>query len=156
MHLLEAAMRLTVHTDYGLRVLMALAVADHGLVTIEELAARHRISRNHLMKVAQTLVSLKLVKSVRGRRGGLLLAGDPADIRMGDVVRAMEVDMELVPCLGDRQDTCVFSGVCRLTGALRGASEAFFASLDQFTLADMVSSPAGLRERLALPARALF
>ena len=152
MHLLETDMRLTVHTDYGLRVLMALAVVDHGLVTIEELAARHRISRNHLMKVAQTLVNLKLVKSVRGRRGGLLLARDPADIRMGDVVRALEMDMELVPCLGDRHDTCVFSGACRLTGALRGANEAFFASLDQFTLVDMVSSPAGLRERLALPA----
>lgn len=152
MHLLEADMRLTVHTDYGLRVLMALAVVDHGLVTIEELAARHRISRNHLMKVAQTLVNLKLVKSMRGRRGGLLLARDPADIRIGDVVRALEVDMELVPCLGDRHETCVFTGVCRLTGAMRGAAEAFFASLDQFTLADVVTSPTALRERLAVPA----
>ena len=54
-------MRLTAHTDYGLRMLMTLAVLDDRLVTIEELARRHRVSKNHLMKVAQTLVGLGLV-----------------------------------------------------------------------------------------------
>ncbi|MCW5737385.1 MAG: Rrf2 family transcriptional regulator [Enhydrobacter sp.] len=45
-------MKLTSHTDYGLRVLMALAVNDDRLVTIEALAELHKVSRNHLMKVA--------------------------------------------------------------------------------------------------------
>ncbi|MEI4482532.1 MULTISPECIES: RrF2 family transcriptional regulator [unclassified Phyllobacterium] len=144
-------MRLTAHTDYGLRVLIALAAINDRLVTIEELSVRHRVSRNHLMKVAQTLVNLGLVKSVRGRRGGLTLAKRPADIRMGSVVRALEVDMELVSCLGDQPASCVFSGICRLTGALRGAMESFFAELDRLTLADLASSPQNLRERLAVP-----
>ena len=65
-------MRLTAHTDYGLRVLMTLAVLDDRLVTIEELARRHRISKNHLMKVAQTLVGLGLVRSARGRASKLI------------------------------------------------------------------------------------
>ncbi|CAH1661409.1 RrF2 family transcriptional regulator [Chelatococcus asaccharovorans] len=144
-------MRLTTHTDYALRVLMTLAVMEDGqLVTIEELADRHRISRNHLMKVAQTLVGLGLVKGVRGRRGGLALARSPEDIRMGTVVRMLETDMELVACLGGGPATCALAGLCRLTGAFRGAIEAFFDELDRLTLADLVFNRAGVRGRLAM------
>jgi Rrf2 family nitric oxide-sensitive transcriptional repressor len=49
-------MRLTAHTDYALRLLMLLAVEPEQLHTIEEVAQRYDISRNHLMKVTQTLV----------------------------------------------------------------------------------------------------
>jgi Rrf2 family transcriptional regulator, nitric oxide-sensitive transcriptional repressor len=145
-------MRLTAHTDYGLRVLMTLAVLDDRLVTIEELARRHRISKNHLMKVAQTLVGLGLVRSVRGRAGGLLLARNPADIRVGAVVRALEDDLRLVECLGDGPSACVLSGACRLTRALGEALEAFFASLDGLTLADLVQLRPAMRDRLGLAA----
>ena len=143
-------MKLTAHTDYGLRVLMALAVIDDRLVTIEELADRHKVSQNHLMKVAQTLVSAGLVKSVRGRGGGLTLAKDPAAVRMGDVVRALETDMQMVSCLGDGPATCILSGACRLTGALRQAAEAFFAELDRLTLSDLVANRPKMRQRLAI------
>ncbi|RXF70913.1 RrF2 family transcriptional regulator [Hansschlegelia zhihuaiae] len=141
-------MRLTFHTDYGLRVLMALAVLDDRLVTIEELATRHRVSKNHLMKVVQTLVGLGLVKSVRGRRGGLALAKSPDTIRMGDAIRALEEDVALVSCLGSGQVDCVLSGACRLTGALRGAVDAFFAELDRLTLADLVANRPAMRRKL--------
>ena len=143
-------MRLTAHTDYALRVLMSLAVMDDRLVTIEELADRHRISRNHLMKVAQTLVGMGLVKGVRGRRGGLALAVPAADIRMGKVVRMLEQDMALVACLGDDQANCALIGLCRLTGALRDAINAFFTELDRLTLADLVANRAAVRNRLAV------
>ncbi|TCR64087.1 Rrf2 family transcriptional regulator [Bosea sp. BK604] len=145
-------MKLTAHTDYGLRMLMALAVAGERRVTIEEVADRHRISRNHLMKVAQTLVGLGLIRSTRGRGGGLTLAKQPTDIRIGAVVRALETDTDLVACLGDNPASCVFSGACRLTGALRQALEAFFAELDRLTLADVAMNRADLRQRLSLPA----
>lgn len=145
-------MRLTSHTDYGLRVLMALAVNDDRLITIEALADLHKISRNHLMKVAQSLVRLGLVKSVRGRRGGLTLARDPKTIRMGAVVRGLETDMELVACLGDQAATCMLSGVCRLTGALRRAREAFLGELDRLTLVDLVAGRPAFHRRLGLAA----
>lgn len=143
-------MRLTTHTDYALSVLMALAVIDDRLVTIEELAARQHVSRNHLMKVVQTLVGHGLVKGVRGRRGGLALARPAAEIRVGAVVRLTEADMQLVACLGAAPETCVFSGACRLTGAFRDAIEAFFTELDRLTLADLVLGRAGIRGRLEL------
>lgn len=89
---------------------MALAVMNDRVVTIEDLARRHRVSKNHLMKVAQTLVRLGLVRSMRGRAGGLMLARDPAEIRMGAVVRALEEEMQLVSCLGEGPATCVLIG----------------------------------------------
>lgn len=147
-------MRLTVHTDYALRVLMTLAVVDDRVVTIDELARRHRVSKNHLMKVAQTLVGLELVQSVRGRAGGLRLKRDPGDIRMGAVVRALEDDMRLVECLGEGEAACVFTGTCRLTRALARAMEAFLAELDRLTLADLAGLRPAMRERLGLPAQA--
>jgi Rrf2 family nitric oxide-sensitive transcriptional repressor len=148
-------MRLTVHTDYALRVLMTLAVVDDRVVTIDELARRHRVSKNHLMKVAQTLVGLGLVQSVRGRAGGLRLKRDPREIRMGAVVRELEEDMRVVECLGDGPGACVFTGACRLTRALARAVEAFLSELDKLTLADLAGLRPVMRERLGLPETAV-
>jgi Rrf2 family nitric oxide-sensitive transcriptional repressor len=145
-------MRLTAHTDYALRVLMTLAVLSDRLVTIDELARRHRISKNHLMKVAQTLVGLGLVQSVRGRTGGLRVAKDPAAIRVGEVVRALEDDRRLVECLGEGPTTCVLHGPCLLKHGLNRALEAFFTELDQITLADLARPAPSLRERLGVAA----
>lgn len=145
-------MRLTMHTDYALRVLMALAVAGDRLMTIEELALRHRVSRNHLMKVAQSLVALGFVNGVRGRHGGLALALPANAIRMGAVVRALETDQQLVACLGDDSATCVFSGACRLTNMFSKALDAFFRELDGLTLADLVQNRSVIETRLTLAA----
>ena len=143
-------MKLTAHTDYALRTLMTLAVLDDRLVTIDELARRHRISKNHLMKVAQTLVGHGLVKSGRGRSGGLKPAQDPATIRMGSAVRLLEDDVRLVDCLGEGPYGCVLHGACGLTGALARALEAFFAELDRVTLADLARRRPAMRDRLGL------
>ena len=91
-------MRLTVYTDYALRLLMYLALKEDGLATIAEIADRYRISRNHLMKVAYELGLAGYVETVRGRGGGLRLAKPPESIWLGDVVRHTEQDMVLVPC----------------------------------------------------------
>jgi Rrf2 family nitric oxide-sensitive transcriptional repressor len=148
-------MRLTAHTDFGLRVLMTLAVVDERVVTIEELARRHRLSRNHLMKVAQTLVRVGIVESVRGRAGGLRLARPAHSIRIGDAVRALEDDTGLVECLGRKAPNCALAGMCILTKTMSDALEAFFADLNRSTLADLAASRARLRERLGVPAPAV-
>ena len=57
-------MRLNLQSDYALRLLMRLAVNDGALVTIADTAERYAISRNHLMKVANSLAREKLIASL--------------------------------------------------------------------------------------------
>ena len=142
-------MRLTVYTDYALRLLMYLAVKDDGLSTIAEVSESYGISKNHLMKVAHQLGVAGYVGTVRGRGGGLRLAKPIDAINLGDVVRHTEPDMALVPCFAADSASCaIFSG-CALRGALSGARDAFLSALDGYTLADLVRSRAPLRRLLA-------
>ena len=75
----EKRLRLTVYTDYSLRLLMYLALKDDGLATIAEIAESYGISKNHLMKVAHQLGVAGYVATVRGRSGGLRFAYPPYD-----------------------------------------------------------------------------
>ena len=140
-------MRLTVHTDYALRLLMALALAPGQRQTIEDIARRNGISRNHLMKVAQTLVRGGFVDSQRGRGGGLALRRPADAISIGAVVRATEDDFALVECFtpaGRRK--CALASVCGLPGPLQAAMDAFFTVLDDCTLAQIMQSPTRQRQ----------
>lgn len=141
-------MRLTAHTDYGIRILMTLAMHKDRTATVQALAKQHNISANHLTKVAQSLVAGGLLQSTRGRGGGLHFAHNPADITIGRVVRALETENGFVACLGDAPQTCVFSGACFLTHAFRGALDAFYAALDSHTLADAIQNRQQLLARL--------
>lgn len=143
-------MRLTVYTDYALRLLMYLAVKDDGLATIAEVAGRYGISKNHLMKVAHQLGMAGYVDTVRGRGGGLRLAKPVADINLGDVVRHTEPDMALVPCLKPIDAACAIKPCCVLRRALERAGAAFLTALDEYTLGDLVKPRTPLRSLLLM------
>lgn len=130
-------MRITRYTDYSLRVLMYLAHKGETLSTIAEIAASYDISRNHLMKVVQELNSKGYLIATRGKNGGLRLKGKPEDINVGALVRETEQDLDLVECFGSNNQ-CVITPVCQLRRALAEALDAFFAKLDEYTLADLL------------------
>ncbi len=129
-------MKLTTQTDYALRMLMFLATHD-GSQKIDDIARTYAISKNHLMKVAQRLVSAGFVNSQRGRGGGLTLARDPGEINIGAVVRATETTDQFVECQMRSDNNCILTPVCGLKPILADAVAAFLGHLDQFTLADI-------------------
>lgn len=131
-------MRLAEYTDYTLRVLMYCAARPQQLVTISELAERHEVSRNHLMKIVTDLGRQGVLETTRGRGGGLRLLKDPSKIRIGDVVRASETDFRLVECFDPGTNQCTLTPSCRLKGLFNAALRAYFRELDGMTLADMV------------------
>lgn len=137
-------MRLTMHTDYALRLLMLLAMEPDGLHTIEEIASRYGISRNHLMKVTQTLAQGGFIDSLRGRGGGLRLGRPAESVNLGAVVRATEDGFALVECFDHQHNTCIVAPACGLRGPLDEALRAFLAVLDRYTLADLVRNPGTL------------
>src|SRR6187397_1161580 len=116
--MLEPTMRLTVYSDYSLRLLMYLALKEDGLATISEIAKSYGISENHLMKVAHQLGVGGYVVTMRGRNGGLRLAKSADAIRLGDVVRRTEPDMALVPCFKPVDAPCAIRPSCVLRAAL--------------------------------------
>lgn len=145
-------MKLNLQTDFALRLLMHLAVNKDHLCTIADIAERYSISKNHLMKVAHTLAHEGLVKSVRGRSGGLRLKRQASQIVVGDVVRLMETDLALVECFQGGAQTCLITPACKLKGVLAEAIDAFLSTLDNYTLDDLVRQNLKLRDLLSAEA----
>jgi Rrf2 family nitric oxide-sensitive transcriptional repressor len=131
-------MRLTSFTDYSLRTLLFLAANRDRLVTIQDIADLHEISKNHLMKVVYQLGLSGMVETVRGRNGGLRLGMEPKDINIGTLVRATETDFFMAECFDRDTDSCPLTNDCKLKHALNDATRAFLAVLDQQTLQDML------------------
>lgn len=142
-------MRLTTFSDYSLRVLMYLALQEERLATIQEIASAYGISESHLMKVVHQLALNGLVETVRGKGGGMRLARDPADVRLGEVVRQAEGPTPIVECLSD-EPSCSIAPVCKLAGVLVRAFDALYAELDRYTLADLVKRPNELKRILVV------
>ncbi|HKK29882.1 MAG TPA: Rrf2 family transcriptional regulator [Alphaproteobacteria bacterium] len=128
-------MRLTKYTDYAMRVLLYLGTKPERMCSIAEIAGAYGVSQNHLMKVVSDLARAGFVISLRGRAGGIRLARPPDEINVGEVVRRMEDDFNLVDC-----GNCPIAPACQLTCALREAVEAFLAVLDRYALADLLAS----------------
>ena len=149
-------MRLTVYTDYALRMLMYLALRKDQLATIAEIADSYDISRNHLMKVAHQLGVAGYVETVRGRGGGLRLAKPVESIGLGDIVRHAEPDMAIVSCFEPVDAPCAIQSCCVLKRALARARDAFLDVLDGYTLGDLVQPRSRLTSLLGIaPANAL-
>ena len=135
-------MRLTLYTDYSLRVLLYLALRKDQMVTITELADFYKISRNHLVKVVHNLGIQGYIHTTRGKNGGMKLARSANEIVIGDVVRKMEPDFELLECFNKATDHCVITNSCALKSVLIGARDDFLGKLDNYTVADAIPKPA--------------
>ncbi|OIR19667.1 HTH-type transcriptional repressor NsrR [mine drainage metagenome] len=129
-------MRLTLYTDYSLRVLLYLATKPEQTATITEIAEHYDISRNHLVKVVHSLGIHGFIATTRGKNGGIRLARSAEAIQLSDVVRKTEPDMDLLECFNPATDNCVISPTCRLKSMLYEGRAAFMAVLEKNTLAD--------------------
>jgi Rrf2 family nitric oxide-sensitive transcriptional repressor len=149
-------LRLTLSTDYALRLLMYLALKPDQLATAKEASEAFGISRTHLMKVAPNLVQGGFVESVKGRGGGLRLKRRAEEIRVGDVIRSTEEAFDgfrIVECFNPARNSCRITGSCRLRGVLREALDAYMNVLDRSTLADLAAPDAPLRDILGISVR---
>lgn len=131
-------MQLTTFTDYGLRSLMFLAAHRDRLCSIREISDHYGISYNHLVKVVHKLGQLGYIASTKGKGGGIRLARNPEDLRLGDLVLDLEPNMEIVECFNREMNTCRITGACQIKHYLFDANKAFISSLNLHTLADSV------------------
>ena len=146
-------MQLTAYTDYTLRTLMGLGAIAPDKVTVGELSQAYGISLHHLLKVVQRLAALGYVETLRGKAGGARLARPPEQINIGAVVRQVEPEFGVVPCLRVGEAPCVIAPACRLKHLLAEATEQFLAELDRHTLADLLEPRRKLQKLLQLESK---
>ena len=131
-------MQLTIFTDYGLRALMFLAAHREKMCNVREVSEHYGVSYNHMVKVVHRLVQLGYVESTKGKGGGIRLAKGAEKNRLGDLVRMLEPNMDIVECFNRDTNTCRVTESCQLKHYLFAAKQAFLESLNRHTLGDVV------------------
>jgi Rrf2 family iron-sulfur cluster assembly transcriptional regulator len=130
-------MRLSTKSRYGVRALFDIAYnCGPGSTQIQDISRRQHISQRYLEQIFQSLKKVGILKSKRGPQGGYMLARNPVDISLGEIVKATEGDLMLVECArkGRNKDLCEFAGECVTQTVWLGAEAVFQEYLDGITL----------------------
>ncbi len=132
-------MYITTKGRYALRVLVDLAGhRDAGYVAMREVAERQNISLKYLEKILPFLVEAGFIEGVPGKGGGYRLTKDPADYRVGNVLRATEGNLAPVACLTCDAPACERASFCRTLPLWKGLDKVVSEYLDSVTLADLI------------------
>mgnify|MGYP001131151943 CR=1 FL=1 len=126
---------------YALRVMVDLA--EHqatGRIPLKEIAARQAISEKYLENILATLVRANMLSGMRGKGGGYMMAKDPAEVRAGDILRAVEGSTAPVACDGI-DNSCTRSDLCSTVKFWRGLDDVIEKYVDGVTLADLAAVP---------------
>ena len=131
-------MKLSTRSRYGTRLLVDLARHDdQGPIQIGEISKRQGISVKYLEQLIRPLKKAGYVTSVRGAKGGHLLAKKPEQIRLGDIVRLFETHTDLVDCINSPEN-CDMSDECRVRLVWQEATAVLYQKLDNTSIADLV------------------
>ena len=142
-------MRLNSFTDFSLRVLIYLGLSRDDLSTARQISEAYAISHNHLGKVVHQLTKLNVIESFKGKGGGIRLKKEPHEINIGTIIRRLECESPLVECFTET-GSCVLNPACSLKKYLNEANNAFYSSLEKYTLADIIKPKSSLRQGLGL------
>ncbi len=131
-------MRLLTYSRYGTRMVLEIAVRGRvGPVQMSEIAKHQDISQKYLEKIIRMLKEAGIIVSVRGPKGGHMLARPPEEVTVGEVVRILEGDTFLVDCL-KCPEVCANVPHCLTRMIWREGSEAMFRKFDQITFAELI------------------
>jgi len=136
-------MKLSTRGRYGLRALLDLAVhGGNGVIPLKDIARREEISLHYLERLMAPLIAAGLVTSVRGARGGMALSRAPVEIRLREVIEALEGSIAPTECSGD-PSSCVRSDICVSREVWSDMRKAIAGVLDSTTLQDLVDRQRG-------------
>ncbi|PIT09087.1 hypothetical protein BHC46_05140 [Snodgrassella alvi] len=129
-------MQINRFTDLGLRVLITLQyLPESELSTVDELAKQLNVSRNHLVKIVYFMAQSGWINSFKGRNGGIRLASTGYQLKLGDIVQALEqASSETSALVNCQQPPCSIKEFCYLPQAFSEAQQAFYHSLNRYTI----------------------
>jgi Rrf2 family protein len=132
-------MKLSTRSRYGTRLM--LDMAQHygdGPIHLANVARRQGISVKYLEQIIIPLKKASYIQSVRGPKGGHILARPPAEITVGEIVALLEDSASLAAC-SDNPMVCERSPACPTRSIWQEAAQAMFDKLQSITLADLLS-----------------
>jgi Rrf2 family nitric oxide-sensitive transcriptional repressor len=132
--------RLSLATDFALRTLLFLGSRRGERVCVRDVADFYGISSDHVSKVVQQLSRHAIVRTDRGRTGGLSLAREPEQITVGGIIELFEGPVSLLECVST-PGVCVIQPNCRLRGVLDRAGARLIQELKEVTLAHLIAGP---------------
>ena len=137
----SGALHFSTRGEYGVRLMVELA-RHHGdgPVSLSEMADHEALPRPYLEQLVVSLRGHGLVTSTRGARGGYQLARDPADIRMSQVIEALEGPIAPMVCVTDEPPhagACERTSFCNVNALWVRVRDAVVGALESVTLADL-------------------
>lgn len=136
-------MRISTRGEYGLRAMLVLAERyQEGPCPLREIAEAEQISEQYLEQLFRDLRKNALVNSYRGAKGGYVLASQPSDISVNQVLTALEGPIVPMECVAEDNlmEDCKHMGNCPTRTMWEKLKHAMNAVLDDTTLADLISS----------------
>ena len=144
-------MRLTLRTNLAMRTLMHCATRFPDHLRTADVAQACNASFHHVAQVVNQLESAGYLNTTRGRGGGITLGQPAEDIGIGKVFRLFEADLPFAECMDLDRNSCPLCDACRLKGILCEALAAFYATLDRYTVQDLIENNTELAQIFAMP-----
>jgi Rrf2 family protein len=130
-------MKVSTKGDYGVRALVELAHHyGQGPVQSAEIAARQEVPEPYLDQLLTTLRRAGFIRSVRGPQGGHALIRSPEEVKLSEVMAALEGSLAPIACVDD-PDACTKSGGCVQREVWARVRDATIDILDHISIADL-------------------
>ena len=133
-------MKFSTRDRYALRLMVELANRPNDLIPLKDISDKQRISLKYLEQIVTPLAKAGLLKSVRGKGGGYMMAKDPAEVRAGDILRAVEGELTAIPCLASSVD-CPHRSQCHTLDFWSGLNDLINKYVDGITLEQLRTMP---------------
>ncbi len=141
-------MKLSTKGRYGLRAMVDIAeYSGNDAVSIQQISERQNLSERYLEQLIRKLRTAGLLNSVRGAGGGYVLARDPSEISVGDIIRALEGDIKAVDCMGEGTDeNCGNADLCAAKFIWDRINNAIEDAVDSVMLSQLVEKSRELKK----------
>ena len=132
-------MRLNLKTDYALRILLHAARRQGEIITSQEVADTYNITPANVTQIVNALKKKNYLAVKRGRYGGgFTLSAPPEEMFIGNIIKDVEPDLDLVQCFSKERNTCPIIDQCKLAGLMYSGLKAFLDKMNEQTLADII------------------
>lgn len=134
-------MKLSTKGRYGLRAVLDLAInGKNEAVALSQVAERQDISISYLEQLIAKLKKAGIVNSIRGAQGGYILAKKPEEISVGDILRALEGDLNPVDCaeIMGKGSSCTGADLCVTKYVWMRISDSINNTVDTMMLSELI------------------